>query len=194
MPKLSRLLGTVAAGAALALFAPAPALFANAADTLNCGDFQYQEDAQAELEKNPADPNNLDGNDDGVACESLPHRPKTTTEKPTATTTAPKPATTTKAADKDCADFATQAQAQAELNKNPADPNRLDADHDGYACESKFGQPTGQVKVKPSGGVDTGDGTSLPSENDTALVAGGAALAATAGAGAVLLVRRRARR
>ena len=42
---------------------------------LNCGDFPYQEDAQAVLAANPADPNNLDSNHDGVACETLPHRP-----------------------------------------------------------------------------------------------------------------------
>ena len=41
-------------------------------------------------------------------------------------------------ADKDCADFSTQAAAQTFfLNNNPsADPHRLDADGDGVACES----------------------------------------------------------
>jgi endonuclease YncB( thermonuclease family) len=41
-------------------------------------------------------------------------------------------------ADKDCADFPTQASAQTFfLNNNPsADPHRLDADGDGIACES----------------------------------------------------------
>jgi hypothetical protein len=38
--------------------------------------FTYQEEAQAVLEQDPSDPNRLDGNDnDGVACEMLPHRP-----------------------------------------------------------------------------------------------------------------------
>ena len=45
------------------------------ADTLNCDDFQHQEDAQAELAKDVSDPHNLDGDKNGVACESLPHRP-----------------------------------------------------------------------------------------------------------------------
>jgi hypothetical protein len=35
-----------------------------------------------------------------------------------------------------CPDFASQAQAQAVLRADPTDPNRLDADRDGIACES----------------------------------------------------------
>ena len=35
-----------------------------------------------------------------------------------------------------CADFASQADAQAVLRLDPTDPNRLDADRDGIACES----------------------------------------------------------
>ncbi len=35
-----------------------------------------------------------------------------------------------------CSDFASQAQAQAVLRADPRDPNRLDADRDGIACES----------------------------------------------------------
>jgi len=40
--------------------------------------------------------------------------------------------------DRDCADFPTQAAAQRFFNRhNPnRDPHRLDADHDGIACES----------------------------------------------------------
>jgi len=30
-----------------------------------------------------------------------------------------------------CADFSSQAEAQAELDRNPSDPNNLDADDDG---------------------------------------------------------------
>lgn len=35
-----------------------------------------------------------------------------------------------------CGDFASQADAQAVLRADPRDPNRLDADRDGIACES----------------------------------------------------------
>jgi hypothetical protein len=38
--------------------------------------------------------------------------------------------------DLDCADFPTQADAQAELERNPSDPFDLDVDGDGIACES----------------------------------------------------------
>lgn len=35
-----------------------------------------------------------------------------------------------------CPDFYSQAEAQAVLRADPTDPNRLDADKDGIACES----------------------------------------------------------
>jgi endonuclease YncB( thermonuclease family) len=40
------------------------------------------------------------------------------------------------AADRDCADFATQAAAEAWLQAYPGDPDGLDGDADGVACES----------------------------------------------------------
>ena len=43
------------------------------------------------------------------------------------------------AGDKDCSDFRTQAAAQKFFKKHGGpkrDPHRLDADHDGIACES----------------------------------------------------------
>jgi hypothetical protein len=41
--------------------------------------------------------------------------------------------------DLDCADFATQAEAQAELARDRSDPNNLDADDDGVPCEEDTG-------------------------------------------------------
>jgi hypothetical protein len=41
---------------------------------LDCNDFEFQEDAQAELDRDRSDPHNLDDDNDGVACESLPRR------------------------------------------------------------------------------------------------------------------------
>lgn len=38
-----------------------------------------------------------------------------------------------------CPDFASQANAQAVLRADPSDPNRLDADKDGIACELNGG-------------------------------------------------------
>ncbi|MDQ0604448.1 hypothetical protein QF037_008793 [Streptomyces canus] len=50
---------------------------AHAQADLNCSDFVYQEDAQAEFDRNLSDPYRLDedqGPDDGIACEVLPRR------------------------------------------------------------------------------------------------------------------------
>jgi MYXO-CTERM domain-containing protein len=101
--------------------------------------------------------------------------------------------------DRDCADFATQAEAQEALDGSVGDPERLDANDDGVACESYFREaaatttqttepaPTsdpaedeqddqddqGQVRVLPQGGVDTGDGSTDPDQpgSATALIA-----------------------
>jgi hypothetical protein len=61
----------LALSAALVAFAVAPT--GAAAIDYDCADFTYQEEAQEYLL--PGDPYNLDGDDDGVACEDLPHRP-----------------------------------------------------------------------------------------------------------------------
>jgi micrococcal nuclease len=42
--------------------------------TKDCSDFRSQAEAQAELERDPNDPNNLDGDGDGKACEGPPVR------------------------------------------------------------------------------------------------------------------------
>lgn len=62
----------VAVTTALLLVVWAPR--AAAQNTLNCDDFEFQEDAQAVLDRDPSDPHNLDSDDDGIACESLPSR------------------------------------------------------------------------------------------------------------------------
>src|SRR5215208_189491 len=43
-----------------------------AQDIRNCSSFATQEEAQAELNRDPSDPNGLDGDNDGSACEDLP--------------------------------------------------------------------------------------------------------------------------
>jgi hypothetical protein len=205
MSSVRRAIGTAVLLAGFSLFGPASVAFA-LADTsaladLNCGDFQFQEDAQAVLEKDLSDPNGLDRDKDGIACETLPKRGSGPTK--TITPTVPPVTTETspaKSADKDCADFPSQAAAQAELKRNPRDPYKLDGDHDGYACESRFGAPSksGQVKVKPVGGVATGGGEATEVnggllEIGAVALTGGVLLAATA-VGASLVLRRRAER
>ena len=107
MSLFRRALTTAAAVAGLALLGPVSLASAQLATplaaNLNCSDFKYQEDAQAVYDQDPSDPNGLDGNDnDGKACESLPHRPQQntpTSEQPSTTTkthTAPKSTTAKK--------------------------------------------------------------------------------------------------
>ncbi len=199
MSSVRRALGTAVILAGFSLFGPASVAFAlveaPAVGDLNClRDFKYQEDAQAVLDQNPSDPHNLDDDNDGIACEALPKRGTSATQ--TITPIVP-PSTTeskSKFVDKDCADFPSQAAAQAELKKNPRDPHKLDADHDGYACESRFGEPagSGQVKVKPVGGVATGGGET--GEGNGALLGLGALVLAGVAAGSGILYRRRTER
>ncbi|WP_414936374.1 excalibur calcium-binding domain-containing protein [Amycolatopsis sp. cmx-11-51] len=207
MSSVRRALGTAVILAGFSVFGPASFAFAlsdaPAVADLNCGNFQFQEDAQAEYEKDRSDPHGLDDDKDGIACESLKKRGTAPTK--TVTPTVPPVVTETKparSADKDCADFPSQAAAQAELKRNPRDPHKLDGDNDGYACESRFGEPakSGQVKVKPVGGVATGGGGEETVEvNGGLLEIGAVALAGTAlltasAAGASLVLRRRAER
>ena len=42
-------------------------------DQYDCASFGSQESAQAELERNPDDPSNLDPDNDGQACEDYPY-------------------------------------------------------------------------------------------------------------------------
>ena len=103
------------------------------------------------------------------------------------------------AQDLDCPDFQTQPQAQAVYDQNPSDPNGLDQDKDGVACEALPGgvPGSGEGPSPPSGGVETGAGGTAeggpedgPGDGPELLVlgvAGGAVLAA----GGVALARRR---
>lgn len=76
----------------------------------------------------------------------------------------------------DCADFSSQADAQAELDRTaPDDPSGLDADGDGIACESEFGltdeAPSDSPPATVSGTSDTADPEPLdappPPRDDT---------------------------
>ncbi|MBM7599036.1 cobalamin biosynthesis protein CobT [Virgibacillus halotolerans] len=54
----------------LFMFGTAQSVFA--ADNLNCSDFDTQPEAQAHLDADPSDPDGLDRDNDGIACENLP--------------------------------------------------------------------------------------------------------------------------
>ena len=92
---------------------------------LDCADFSSQEEAQAFYEQDLSDPSGLDGDGDGVACESLPSGDSS------GDGTDP-----SGGVDYDCSDFSSQQEAQDFLDQDPSDPSGLDGDGDGVACES----------------------------------------------------------
>ena len=110
---------------------------------------------------------------------------------------------TANAADRDCPDFATQAEAQAAYDAVPGDPERLDGNNDGEACEdydyASVGvsvstgttSPTStQVAARPQGAVAAGDGSASDEGSPLPYVLGGLAFA---GAGGAAMVARRNR-
>ena len=106
---------------------------------------------------------------------------------------------TASAADLNCSDFRTQGEAQAVLDADRTDPNRLDQDGDGIACESlpaggtEDGTTftTSQVSTRPQGAVATGDGSSTDGPGALPYAVGGFALLGAAGA--AVAARRSAR-
>jgi hypothetical protein len=68
LARLIALLLVLGSTTAVALSAPPVAQ----AKDLNCDDFPNQAAAQANLDNNPSDPNGLDTDGDGIACESNP--------------------------------------------------------------------------------------------------------------------------
>lgn len=101
------------------------------------------------------------------------------------------------AVDRDCPDFASQAEAQAAYDAVPGDPERLDADDDGEACEEQSYAPAAtsssdsQVSTTPAGAVAAGDGSSATEGTSLPYVLGGVAL--TAAGGAAFAARRSSR-
>ncbi|WP_410562521.1 excalibur calcium-binding domain-containing protein [Amycolatopsis sp. cmx-4-61] len=93
MSLFRRALTAAAAVAGFALLGPVPFASAQSAGDKDCTDFQYQEEAQAVLDATPGDPYHLDRDKNGIACESLRHRPQqpSTTTTTSTTTTAKKP-------------------------------------------------------------------------------------------------------
>lgn len=68
--KETRFLTLAALLSVLFIFGTAPSVFAN--DNLNCDDFDTQPEAQAHYEADTSDPDGLDREGDGIACEGLP--------------------------------------------------------------------------------------------------------------------------
>lgn len=145
---------------AMALLATAPASWAITYSVSSCAEITTQESAQATLD----DPNygmyggdgdelNLDPDGDGIACNNPGNFVGGEgVEEPEAATQG----------DLDCADFASQAEAQAVFDADPTDPNGLDADGDGVACESDT------EGVPEPGTIGQAYGYQYPSQDDAA--------------------------
>lgn len=138
-----------------------PVMFAQEDDDdLDCEDFETQEEAQAVLDEEPADPNNLDPNRDGIACALLPSEadldPETegsstpeqrsdavdqTREERRATRQANRPQNQDRQPNTEdtealtCASFDGPEEAQAAFDEDPEGLVALDEDDNGIACE-----------------------------------------------------------
>ena len=99
---------------------------------------EVQAQAQATLDADPSDPNGLDPDGDGVACEfEASSTGEVSFEDGTGFVTdaaAPAP----QYDDLNCEDFVTQSEAQAVLDADAQDLNDLDANGDGVACNELF--------------------------------------------------------
>jgi hypothetical protein len=129
---------------------------------LDCEDFETQEEAQAVLDEDPDDPNNLDPNGDGIACallpsggEANPEAAPVSEEEQAADETQTDDQELTReerraqrreqrqqeqgnqdeAAVVTCDEFATQEDAQAAFDADPEALASLDGDGNGIACE-----------------------------------------------------------
>ncbi len=130
-------------------------------DDLDCEDFESREEAQAVLDEDPADPNNLDPNGDGIACSLLPSQadfdpdprdaPDAEAEQDAGNGNQSREERRSErqaereagAADDDleveasvtCDDFATAEDAQDAFDADPVALANLDGDGNGIACE-----------------------------------------------------------
>ena len=92
---------------------------------LDCDDVATRRGAQALFEIDSEDRFGLDTDGDGVACEAGAGGAAEDGTKVGAKT----------GGDLDCMDFASQKAAQASLRKDPTDPQGLDPENNGVACE-----------------------------------------------------------
>jgi hypothetical protein len=118
-------------------------------DQYDCASFGSQESAQAELDRDPSDPSNLDGDNDGDACETYPY------------------------GDSggggggddgdryDCGDFTYQEEAQFVYNRDTSDPYGLDGPI-GEAFDGEQGVACEDLPHRPNSGDDGGDGGGQP--------------------------------
>ena len=160
---------------AAAILALAPAALAQQEADLDCSQLgapgaspeEAQAEAQATFDADPVDPNGLDADGDGTACEfeASPNGEVAFEDGTGFVTDAAAPQNK----DLSCADFTSQAEVQAALDADPSDPNGLDADGDGVACNELFSapptqaaEPTAQYRAPESPSVEVAPVTPPP--------------------------------
>lgn len=114
-------------------------------DDYDCADFDTQAEAQEIYERDTSDPHGLDGDGDGVACESLPGESAGDGDQDDSDGGT----TGSTDVDYDCSDFDTQEEAQEVYDEDPSDPYRLDGDGDGEVCESLPSDGSASISVSP---------------------------------------------
>ena len=134
---------------ATAILALSPAALAQQETDLDCSQLgapgaspeEVQAEAQAILDADPTDPNGLDADGDGLACdfEASPNGEVAFEDGTGFTTDVAAPVSQND--DLNCEDFGSREEAQAVLDADPSDPNRLDADGDGLACNELISAP-----------------------------------------------------
>jgi hypothetical protein len=117
----------------------------------DCADFDSQADAQAELRRDPSDPNVLDeddGADDGIACETYPYDNPARDETPVTTTTAPSSPEPTQASPQPTAQPSSpQPTAQPSPQPSPQpNPQRRES-----PTPRTGGLPGGALPARPDG-------------------------------------------
>lgn len=110
----------------------------------------------------PTDLADVPGSSSTTGTSTATSSPTTTTSTPDYFGTAASPAarsSVVRGADLlDCSDFSSQAEAQQTLLADLSDPNNLDADTDGQACESGASLVPATSNGFPVGGIAAGDG------------------------------------
>lgn len=132
----------------------------------DCRDFVAFEDANAYYTENPEAAEALDDDSDGTACEvyfGLEGREgpagAVSSRSRDGSRTADVQFAQEAGDDLDCEDFATQEEAQAVLDADPADPHNLDPNGDGIACAL--------LPAANDGEVSSGDDAAAEQEADT---------------------------
>ena len=110
-------------------------------DRFNCEDLT-QARAQRILDRDPSDPNRLDGNTNGEACEEFFEGTDSAAPADPADPAPVEPVEDAPPPEQedrfDCEDFTSPARPQRILDRDPSDPHGLDANQNGEACEEFF--------------------------------------------------------